>query len=167
MNRMKKSIIVFILILATLTLGVSADTEYSSADDPLVSKSYVNDVLGPQIMAQVLEKIEKEYVKLSDISNVSAGEYKVLTLSKNQTLMASGVCEIVILSGNATALITSSANVSNGEGLIDLTVGSVITNGSLIKTNSYVIIPKSDGRGFVVTSDSAVILVRGTYVLSD
>lgn len=167
MNRMKKSIIVFILILATLTLGVSADTEYSSADDPLVSKSYVNDVLGPQIMAQVLEKIEKEYVKLSDISNVSAGEYKVLTLSKNQTLMASGVCEIVILSGNATALITSSANVSNGEGLIDLTVGSVITNGSLIKTNSYVIIPKSDGRGFVVTSDSAVILARGSYVVAD
>lgn len=167
MKRMKKSVIVFLLIITTLTLGVSADAEYSTADDPLVSKSYVNDVLGPQIMAQVLEKIESEYVKLSDISSVAAGQYNVVTLSKNQTLMSKSVCELILLNGSATALITSSTNVQNGEGLIDMTDGAVVTNGTLIKNNHYIIIPKTDGRGLVVTSDNVTVLVRGEYVIAD
>ncbi len=163
MNRITKLTTIFVLILAALTLCVSADGVYSSHDDPLVSLSYVNDVLGPEIMAQVLTKIETEYVKISDISIASAGSYTYVTLRKGQTLMAKSCCEVIQLEGTATAVITSAANVAAGAGISDLTAGTVIINGALLPANHYMVIPKADGRGFVVTSDTATILVRGEY----
>ena len=86
MKKFPKLTSAFLLLLAALTLCVSADGAYSSKDDPLVSLSYVNDVLGPEIMAQVMARVEKEYIKLSDISKASAGSYTVLAVKKGQTL---------------------------------------------------------------------------------
>ncbi len=167
MKNLKKSVTVLILMLAVLTLGVSADEAYSSKNDPLVSLSYVNDVLGPQIMAEVLEKIESQYVKITDITDMSAGDYTLITLERGQTLMAKGICEMVLLSGSATAVVTSSANVEAGQGLVDITDGAVIVNGALVKVNHNVIIPKSDGRGIIVTSEGVSLLVRGEYTVAD
>ncbi len=163
MNRLSKLSTVFVLLLAALTICVSADGVYSSKDDPLVSLSYVNDVLAPEIVAQVMEKVEAEYIKISDISAASAGSYMLLTLKKGQTVMSSACCEIISLSGSAAVLVTSAANISSGAGISDLTKGSVLTNGTLIPTNHYLVIPKGDGRGFTVTSDNANILIRGEY----
>ncbi len=167
MKNLKKSVLIFILMLAMLTFGVSADETYSSQNDPLVSLSYVNDVLGPQIMAQVLEKIESQYVKISDLTDMSSGEYQLITLAKGDTLMCKGVCEIVLLSGNATTVITAASNIEAGQGLIDVTDGTVVTNGALLKANHKIIIPKSDGRGIIVTGDSVSLLVRGAYTIAD
>ena len=163
MKKSSKVSIVILLLLAMLTICVSADGEYSSKDDPLVSLSYVNDVLGPEIMAQVMAKVEAEYVKISDVSTLSAGQYTYLTLSKGQTLMAQSCCELIVLDGSASAVITSAFNISAGAGISDLTAGKVAINGTVVANNSYLIIPKADGRGITVTSDSANILVRGEY----
>ena len=163
MKQMIKHMTIFVLILTILTLCVSADGVYSSQDDPLVSLSYVNDVLGPEIMAQVMAKIEAEYVKISDISVASAGSYTYVALKNGQTLMAKSCCEVILLDGTATAVITSSVNVSAGVGIRDLTSGNVVINGALIPANHYMVIPKADGRGFVVSSDTAAVLVRGEY----
>ena len=167
MKNLKKSFIVFTLIVAILTFGVSADEAYSSKNDPLVSLSYVDNILAPQIMAQVLEKIESQYVKISDINSMMSGELTLITLAKGDTLMSKGVCEIILLSGNATTLITSAANIEAGQGLIDVTDGTVVTNGALIKANHSIIIPKADGRGIIVTGDSVTLVVRGAYVIAD
>ena len=167
MKNLKKSLVIFALIVALLTFGVSADEAYSTKNDPLVSLSYVNDVLGPQIMAQVLEKIESQYVKISDLIDMSTGELTLITLSKGDTLMSKGVCEIVLLSGNATTLITAASNIEAGQGLVDVTDGTMVTNGTLIKANHKVIIPKADGRGIIVTGDSVTLLVRGAYTVAD
>ena len=150
MKKFPKLTSAFLLLLAALTLCVSADGAYSSKDDPLVSLSYVNDVLGPEIMAQVMARVEKEYIKLSDISKASAGSYTVLAVKKGQTLMA-------------VTVVTSAANLKAGAGISDLTAGSVVTNGNVLPANHYLVIPKGDGRGFTVTSDTANILVRGEY----
>ncbi len=167
MKNLKKSVLTFVLIITILTFGVSADEAYSSKNDPLVSLSYVNDVLGPQIMKQVLEKIDSQYVKISDITDMSSGDYQLVTLSKGDTLMCKGVCEIVLLSGNATTIITSSSNIEAGQGLVDVTDGAIVTNGVLIKANHKIIIPKADGRGIIVTGDSVSLLVRGAYTIAD
>ena len=167
MKKLKKSAIIFVMIITVLTLGVSADEAYSSKNDPLVSLSYVNDVLGPQIMSEVLAKIDSQYVKISDITDMSTGELTLITLSKGDTLMSKGVCEMVLLSGNATTIITSSSNIEAGQGLVDVTDGIVVTNGSLIKQNHKIIIPKADGRGIIVTGDSVSLLVRGAYTIAD
>lgn len=163
MKRLSRLTTVFAVVLAALTLCVSADEVYSSKNDPLVSLSYVNDVLAPEIVSQVMEKIEAEYVKLSDISIASAGSYTNLTLKKGQTLMASSVCELILLNGSAVTVVTSASNLEAGAGLSDLTDGSVLRNGSPLPANHYLVVPKGDGRGLTVVSEKVDLLVRGEY----
>ena len=163
MKKIKKMLIIFLAMLAVLTFGVSADEAYSSILDPLISLSYANDVLGPQIMEQVLEKIESEYVKKEDLASSQAGSYSILTLNKNQTLMAKGICEVIVLEGSATVLVTATDNIQEGNGINDLTEGTVLVNGTVYPLNHYTIISKADGRGFYVTSSTLVVLIRGDY----
>ena len=163
MQQIKKALVMLLIMLTVLNIGVSADESYSSKVDPLVTYSYVNDILGPQIMEQVLEKISNDYVKIEDIASVKAGEYKYVVLYKNQTLTAKGICEVIILEGSATVLVTSSENIQNGNGISDITDGKVLVNGNVYPNNHYTIIPKADGRGFYVTSSEAIVLIRGEY----
>ena len=163
MQQIKKTLVMLLIMLTILNIGVSADESYSSKIDPLVTYSYVNDILGPQIMEQVLEKIENDYVKIEDIGSIKAGEYEYVVLNKNQTLTAKGICEVIILEGSATVLVTSSENIQNGNGISDVTDGKVLVNGNVYPNNHYTIIPKADGRGFFVTSSEAVVLIRGEY----
>ncbi len=163
MKRFSRIFSVIMLVAVTLTLFVSADNEYSSKDDPLVSLSYVNDVLTPEIVTAVMNKIEKEYVKISDLSSVAAGKYAEVSLKKGQTLMAGSCCELILSSGASFAVVTSSNNLKDGVGILDLTIGSVIVNGETVPNNHYLVIPKADGRGITVDSDTALVLVRGDY----
>ncbi len=163
MKQIKKTLAMFLIMLTVVTVGVAADENYSSQVDPLVTLSYANDILGPQIMEQVLEKIENEYVKIEDIASVNSGNYRAVILSKNQTLTAKGICEVIILEGSATVLVTSSENIQAGNGISDLTDGKILVNGNIYPNNHYTIIPKADGRGFFVTSSEAIVLIRGEY----
>ena len=61
MKRFKKSLLSFLAVVAVLTLFVSADSSYSTAEDPLVSLSYVNNVLKPQIIKDVLNEVKSLY----------------------------------------------------------------------------------------------------------
>ena len=166
MKKMRRMLPLLLLMLLLLPFVISADAEYSSADDPLVSLSYVNDVLAPEIVAQVMERVEAEYVKMSEISLASAGSYTVLTLTKGQTLMARSVCEVVVTDGTALTVVTSSANIAKGQGIVDLTAGNVAVNRTALPVNHYLVIPKADGRGFSVSSDTVSVLVRGDYYIT-
>ncbi|MBQ0102451.1 MAG: hypothetical protein KBT31_06630 [Firmicutes bacterium] len=158
-----RTLTAFIIVASLLTVFAAADSEYTTADDPLVSLSYVNDVLGPEIAENVMKKIEADYVKAEDIANISGGNYTAVSLSKGQTVMAKGVCEIIITEGSATALITSATNIRNGVGISDLTAGNYVINGSPLLVNHYLVIPKADGRGLTAASDNVNILIRGEY----
>lgn len=167
MNRIKQLIVTFLLLLTLLTVCVSADEAYSSQNDPLISLSYLEDIFGPRIMDEVIKKIDADYVKISDLSTQTGGSYTLVTMKKGETFMADSVCEIVFLSGSATVFVTSSENLNNHEGISDLTSGTVLINGSQLPSQHYLVIPKSDGRGFAVLSGDASILVRGEYHIVD
>ncbi len=163
MNKITKYLNIVVLVIALLSLFVSASGEYSSKDDPLVSLSYLEDIFGPDVMSKIIDKIDGDYVKITDISSISGGEYTPVSMTKGNTFMASSACEVIVLSGSSVAVVTSHDNVTKGAGLSDLTAGTVITSGTVLPENHYIVIPKSDGRGFTVTSDTLTVLVRGEY----
>ncbi len=163
MKKIAKISAVLLILATVLSVCVSADSVYSTKDDPLVSLSYVEDVLAPQIVEQVMEKVEAEYVKLDDVSKESGGNYETVSLKKGQSLIASSCCEIVILSGTANTVVTSVSVIKAEGGINDLTSGLVVKNGEELPSSHYLIISKGDGRGFSVTSESLVLLVRGDY----
>lgn len=163
MKRFKKSLLSFLAVVFLLTLFVSADSNYSTADDPLVSLSYVNNVLKPQIISEVLNEVKSQYPSIGVPNSGAQSTYTLVELKKGGRIEATGCCEIIMTYGSSSAFVTSSDNMYAGVGLDDLTVGKRLLDGDLVMSDHYIVIPKGDGRGVSVTSDSAYFLVRGEY----
>jgi hypothetical protein len=66
--------------------------------------------------------------------------------------------EIILRSGEATAI----GNADNG--VSDLTGGRDLMNGVTVQTNHLLLIPRNDGRGLTALTDGW-IMVRGPYTL--
>lgn len=145
-----KMILVFLAFCLVLTLSValispaqvdaSQTAAAGSADDPLITLSYLNSVL------------PKSGSAVSD-------SYKVLELKKGQKLRAkTDSLELILRSGYATVV----SPVSN-QGIADLTWGEDLLNSEMLPTNHSILIPRADGRGINITSDKAFVMVRGAY----
>lgn len=133
-----------------------------TGSDPLVTLSYVNEILKPQLTSEILTQVNA-MLQSSVPASDSQGDYEVVYLTAGQTLLASEAIELVLRSGEGTAVVQSQANISNGVGLSDLTAGAEITNGINVPRNHYIIIPRADGRGIRITSGDAYLMVRGEY----
>lgn len=128
-----KKIILFV-ITGVLILGIAiasgADTIPGSENDPVVTKSYVD-------------------------SKVS---YIPLKLEEGQKLIGDEGTEIILRSGEATA-IDNGAN-----GVSDITGGKDLMTGNKIEPNHLMLIPRNDGRGIRVSTE-AWVLIRGNYTV--
>lgn len=186
MNRYMKYLTTAVLAVAlTLSLPfvLSAAGNAGTADDPLVTLSYINQTLKPEMTQQIHDQVYAELHKeiwttlsedlkaeiLASVGIETPGtptakaDYEVVMLEKGQMLNAKGACEIILSSGSALCYVTSQENIDAGVGLRDCTSGSEITNGNPVPLCHYVIIARGDGRGALVTSDIAYFMVRGAY----
>lgn len=84
--------------------------------------------------------------------------YEVIKLTKGQRLILDESAEMILRSGEATAI----ANVF-GNGLTDVTAGIDVGQDETVEWNHLLIAPRPDGRGITVTSIDAYIMVKGQY----
>lgn len=152
-------IITGVLIVALLcVIAVFAEGDsYSSADDPPVTYSYVTQILKAQIKQEILSELED-----SDLSSGggSMSAYEVVYATQGQQIIAGDACEIILRAGSAKA-VSSFAE----QGLSDVTSGGELLNGNSLAINHYVLIPRGDGRGVEVTTNSAYFMIRGEYTI--
>ena len=147
---MKKSLVVLIVaaLCLAMSLGVAVyAANAGSADDPVITKSYLDSVI-------------------DDIKNSvgsgsgGGGEYKVLEGLDAGTIVVGGAStEMILRSGSALAYIPSSAS----GGISDLTSGSNLANGKAISANHLLLFPRDDGRALQVTKNNTYIMVKGEY----
>ena len=166
MNRISKAVLAGISAALVFSSPASADSAGSASvdtgEDPLVTLSYIDEVLKPQLKAEIM----KEVAALIDQSYTlpaSSEGFEVVHLYLGQTLTASSSLEFILRAGECNAVVYLDVNISNGVGLSDLTAGSEITNGQRVTKNHYIIIPRADGRGISITSAEAYVMVRGEY----
>lgn len=175
----------FLVIALTVTGIAAAAANYGSAEDPLVTASYINDVVQPEISeqiedalqekeAEILEQID-EKLENSGVSaeysddlidqiasraaqKVSAGNgenWQVIKVPAGKNLTGHVGCQIMLRIGGATCVSAGST------GLIDMSDGSVLGNGGALKTNHLYMIT-IDGRGLKAIGD-ATLLIKGSY----
>ena len=167
---------VFCSMLAFAALATT--TDYQTTNDPLITLSYLNETLIPQIEKNVTEKV---IASLGDgkinietgtatepenpLENVdmSTFKYTVVHLTKGQKLFAMGESteslEVILRSGVAAAISPFA-----DQGIADLTASKQLYNGDEFVRNNYCIVPRGqDGRGVEILSDEAYFLVRGVY----
>lgn len=137
-----------VCLTATIAIAAGASAQAGSSDDPLVSKSYVD-----QKVAEL-----KQSIGNAASSGGSAATYKSVSLAEGQKLIGKEGTEVILRSGEATAM----DNGSNG--ISDLTAGADLWTGDTVKTNHQLLIPRDDGRGIKATT-VIWVMVRGDYVI--
>ena len=145
-NLQKKiSLTVCALMFLSICLpGMAADP--GSNDDPLVTLSYINDVLMPQV---------KSYV---DSKSQNNGGFEIVNVKAGQTVIASASTEMILRMGSAQIVATQKGGVA------DVTQGIDLQNGAVMPSNHLLIIPLDDGRGAQMLSDG-IIMIKGSYSL--
>lgn len=159
--------LVCVLLLFVFAFSLVSYSD-SDGNDPLVTLSYLTDVLLPQFKKDVLMEVAKTGGTVSEpdtpqTPNTSAsGTYTLLELKKGEKLYTNSVLEFIVRPGSAVTVISP----FEGQGIADITGGVEYLNGDTVAFNSYCLIPRGgDGRGIEVINEKSYILVRGEYYI--
>jgi hypothetical protein len=151
------SLLVILAVAVALLIGYRISTGYADAgqpgsvDDPIVTKSYVDQV--------VAEKVRQELQKFG--GGGGGMELNVVTVPPGRSLMVSGGGEAIVRSGKMV-VVSDGAN-----GLSDLTEGADISPGKQVPANHLILFPR-DGRGLKTVEEQtaeSIVLVRGNYYI--
>ena len=164
-------------------------TDYVPENDPLVTLSYMKDVFGPSLKQEIKDEIRAEAASdaekdpetdtkteieteteetpaqgegtADDAAPVNVG-YAVVELLAGQKLSSkSGTVELIVRPGSSAVAFSEIPE----NGLSDISEMKEVLNGEEVGINHALIIPRNDGRGIVITSDKAYVLVRGDYIV--
>lgn len=191
---MKKSSTFFaaILIIAALCSVFVAPAIHAAdtSSDPLVTLSYIEEVLAPRLKSELTTYInnnlaltpstdENDKEPIGDVTNDQPAEsteadnstaeanaaqgYTVVHMTKGQVLYALSPTEIILRSGKANAI-----SAFMDQGICDMTTGNELYNDDPLTRYHYCLIPRGDdGRGVIAVSDEIYIMVRGEYEIRE
>ena len=163
----KKITMIVLIILAMILsagLGAYAASNYGSSSDPLVTKSYLDDVLTPSIMEKFASKLAAAKAELAGSVSGKGGQtsgdgYTLVTLSKGQKIVGKVGCELLLRIGTATC------EAQYSPGLVDVSTGGTLENGKTLTANHLYMVTIED-HGVKATASTVKILVRGDYTIS-
>jgi hypothetical protein len=158
----RKTMIRLVIALAMVGIGVWIGTTWhseaegvtvtpGSVDDPLVTKSYVDQKMVGGVVTKPPEGPAKD----------DSGTVKIVTVKNGQTLIAKDGAQIVVRAGKAAAYSEDT------NGIADVTSGEDIKNGANIQNNHLLLFPRG-GRGLSAApgfTGSLTVMVDGGYEL--
>ena len=154
-KKLKLGIIGALVGVVALTTAVIADPGTES--DPLISKSYIDDVLMPQIEKLVDSKVAG-LGGSGGSSADSAGKFVVVEASKGDEIICAAGTEVILRMGKATLIATEKG------GLADTTIGEDLPDGTQMPPNHLLIVPVADGRGLRADTD-IIVMIKGGYTV--
>ena len=127
---MKKNVFLKMIAVtcAAVLMLIPVSADVGDSDDPVVSKSYIDTYVVPQL------------------------SYEVVSVSAGQTVMCGAGCELILRMGSATIISTEKG------GLADVTAGVDLPNGTAMPSNHMLIVPLADGRGIKAKTDLLVMI---------
>ena len=168
-----------LLIITLLSAFVVIAVEPGTAEDPLVTLSYLNGVYTDQVSRRIEERLESYRGSMKDelsrqvqeaenylkslysgggSASGEAASYSVVTLRKGETLYGEIGTEVLLRVGSATCVAASAP------GLVDSTGGTVLNGGGSLAANHLYMMTIA-GRGVKAGSDTVKLLVKGSYTI--
>lgn len=131
--------------------NAAAPGQPGSVDDPVVTKSYVD-----QIKAEILQQVGQ-----AAPGTTAPAALVVEQLQPGESIIGYAGTEFIVRTGNVTAIAGE-----KGDGLPDVTSGENIAGGQTVPLNHLLLLPRDDGRGLKVTgAQSSYIMIRGKYTI--
>ena len=152
------------LVGTVLAAFVAIAAEAGSQGDPLVTLSYLNDTFLGQLLGKVDEKIaQRDQEILREVEkSVDAATEEVLDAVDGADTAGNASAavyqEVTLCGGSATCV---SAGKST-PGLVDITGGGTINDGTALQTNHLYTMTADRG---VKAADAVTLLVRGSYTI--
>lgn len=158
---MKKRILCLLLVLSLLAGVTGAIATAGSADDPLISLSYVKD-WASNLVSSSGSKAESELKDFSSTVLSASKGYSVsyptsYALPAGSTMTLDTGCSLVLTSGSATV------QVKNGT-LVNATTGKTVSGGSLGLNQNYIVCENSSVT--VTAKELSIILASGDVTSS-
>lgn len=163
-----------IFLAVALTAGVLAMSVYAAYDsgvDPIISLSYLQkyktEEIDPEIssMQEQIRLLQEQLQAYADGQGTTVSssmeEYEVKEVHAGDRIYASMATDIMLRAGGAVAIVPATA----GGDIADYTDGSEIADGEAIPVNHMLLIARGDGRGILITTDVAYIMVRGSVTI--
>ncbi|MGG0824147.1 hypothetical protein ABE099_14835 [Paenibacillus turicensis] len=155
-------------LLNTTAEGAGVTNQPGTADDPVVTKSYVDQQIRQALNGGAPSTPVKDDAGSSEAkpstnqsSSSNAQKLEIVTVKAGQKLMAAGGTEFIVRIGQAV-VYTADAN-----GISDLTDGVDVAPGASVANNHLLLFPR-DGRGLAVKEGATgglTVMVRGSYEL--
>lgn len=139
MKKIAAGLVIIFSVFAMTAAAVAAAGTPGSENDPVVTKSYVDSQI-----AQLKS------------GGTAAGSYTIVEVKVGQKLFGKEGTEMILRSGEATA-IDNGAN-----GVSDITAGKDLMTGQAVGLNHLLLVPRDDGRGIQAITD-LFVMVRGAY----
>ncbi|MBQ9411938.1 MAG: hypothetical protein IJU29_02440 [Oscillospiraceae bacterium] len=155
LSRRLRSVLLTAAGLLALAAAVYAVTGYGTEDDPLITKSYLDQVVQPQLERELEEELASALSAAAD-----GGVFTLVTLEAGQTLSAPAGTELLLRSGEAGASSPDSAL----RVLADATSGSSLDSGDAL-TADHLYVVAADGAG-IAARGAVRILVSGDCSVS-
>ncbi|ACB85952.1 hypothetical protein [Natranaerobius thermophilus] len=171
----KLALIITVTVLGALLLGQAVwagavnVSEPGSKDDPLVTESYVEEVLKDELkydlqdelLEEVDKKLQDQLAQLNDLEDLdmpqgNLDKFEVVQVEAGDTIMAGDGTEMILRAGRGNAITSPQG------GIADLTAGNDIDADEDIPRNHHLLFPRDDGRGMSIRH-KAYIMVRGDY----
>lgn len=155
-------------LLNNTASGAGATTQPGTSEDPVVTKSYVDQqiqkALGGGVVSTPTPSVPTPAAPVpstpTNNTNTNASEAVVIVdVKPGQKLIADAGAEFIVRSGKAVMYTLDTS------GAADLTDGKDVTNGQTITTNHLLSFPR-DGRGIMVQDGNKynlIVMVRGGY----
>ena len=153
-NLLRVSFLILILI-SVLALINFAAAEPGDDGDPVVSLSYIQNKVIPELKAYVDSKLSEG--KADDTSSESA-VFEVVNIGSGQSLIGAKGTEIILRMGKAEIIAAEKG------GLADTTAGYDLGSGEDMPSNHLLIVPLADGRGLKAKTD-IIVMVKGGYTI--
>jgi hypothetical protein len=149
------------LLVGAISTGAAAPAEPGSDGDPVVTKSYVE-----QVKQDILNQIKSQsgsgtQTPVPSPSSSGSAKLVVEKVPEGKTVVGYAGTEFIVRTGKVVAQVPA----GEGYGLPDLTEGTNITLGQNVPANHHLLLPRDDGRGLKVVKGPADIMIRGEYVI--
>lgn len=153
-NFFKKSRLTKMLISAAVIAALAGATlvlaEPGDTDDPVVTKSYIVDVVVPQLKAYVEQKVS------GGSSDSYSDTFTVVDVKAGQKMIFDAGAEFILRKGQGVIIGSQQGGIS------DTTYGYDLGDGTELPANHMLIVPRGDGRGFTASND-VIVMVKGGY----
>lgn len=158
LNKRKRLKYISVLGIVTLLMAgtIAASGAGGTAEDPVVTKGYIEQVVVPQMENYVNTKVADAAAGNGSVS--APAVFTVVNMAKGQKLLAAAGTELILRMGTAAIIATEKG------GLADTTSGVDLSNGSAMPSNHLLIVPVADGRG-ITANEEVIVMVKGGYTL--